>query len=128
MERLQGFVSTVQRMATSTYHLNPLATISIYGRRYQARHYCACANRLLCMPRLRASSLTLQLKLLHPCVSFREINYRNALQQVLCRLWSIYYLYSSNSFSKYCSRNHVYWISSKKDNEIKSFSKTDRFI
>ena len=33
-----------------TSHLNPPAVISIYGWRYQARHYCAYANGLLVLP------------------------------------------------------------------------------
>ena len=89
MKRLLGFVLTVQRMVTCTYHLNPPAAISIYGWRYQARHYCAYANGLPCLFCLRAPPFTLQLKLLQPCVSFWETNYKNALQQVLCKLWSI---------------------------------------
>ena len=90
MKRLQGFVLTVQLMVTCTYHLNPPAAISIYGWRYQARHYCAYANGLPCLFCLRAPSFTLQIKLLHPCVSFWGTNYKNALQQVLCKLWFIY--------------------------------------
>ena len=100
MKRLQGFVLTVQRMVTCTYHLNPPAAISIYGWRYQARHYCAYANGLPCLFCLRAPPFTLQIKLLDPSVSFLGTNYKNALQQVLCKHWSIYYLSSSNSFSK----------------------------
>ena len=48
--------------------------ISIYGWRYQARHYCAYATGLPCLFHLRTPSFTLQLKLLQPCVSFWEIN------------------------------------------------------
>ena len=76
MKRLQGFVLTVQRMVTCTYHLNPPATISIYGWRFQARHYCAYNNGLPCLFRLRAPPFTLQLKLLHSFVSFWETNYK----------------------------------------------------
>ena len=64
MKRLQGFVLTVQRMVTHTYHLNPPAAISIDGWRNQARHYCAYANGLPCLFCLRASLFTLQIKLL----------------------------------------------------------------
>ena len=67
-------------------HLNPTAAISIYGRRYQARHYCAYGNGLSCLFRLRAATFTLQLKIHYLCVSFWETNYRNVLQQVLCKL------------------------------------------
>ena len=42
--------------------LNPPSTISIFGWRYQARHYCAYANGLPCLFRVRAPSFTLQLK------------------------------------------------------------------
>ena len=107
MKRLQGFVLTVQRMVTCTYHLNPPAAISIYGWRYQARHYCAYANGLPCLFCLRVP-FTLQIKLLHPCVSFLGTNYKNALQQVLCKLWFIYYLSSSTSFEKYWFKNFVH--------------------
>ena len=110
MKRLQGFVLTVQRMVTCTYHLSPPAAISIYGWRYQARHYCAYANGLPCLFCLRAPPFTLQIKLLHPCVSFLGTNYKNALQQVLCKLWFIYYLSSSKSFEKYWFKNFVYLI------------------
>ena len=110
LKRLQGFVLTVQRMVTCTYHLTLPAAISIYGWRYQARHYCPCANGLLCLFCLRAPTFTLQLKLLHPCVSFREMNYKNVLQQVLCNPWLIYYLSLSKSFGKYWCRNYVYLI------------------
>ena len=57
-----------------------------HGWRCQARHYCAHANGLACLFRLRAPPFTSQLKLLHPCLSFWETNYENALQQVLCML------------------------------------------
>ena len=59
---------------------------------YQARNYCAYANGLPCLFRLRAQPLTLQLKLLHPSESLWNTNYKNALQQNLCKLWFIYYL------------------------------------
>ena len=55
-------------------------------------------------------------------------NYKNALQQVLCKLGSIYYIYSSKYFGKYWFRNHVYLISSKKLKETNGFSKEDSFI
>ena len=119
MERLQGFVLTVQRMVICTYHLSPPAAISIYGWRYHARHYSAYANGLPCLFCLRATPFTLQIKLLHPCVNFLGTNYKNALQQVLCKLLFIYYLSSSKSFGKY-------WF--KKFNETKSFNKVDRLI
>ena len=99
-----------------------------YGWRYHARHYCPNANGLPCLFRLRAPSFTLQLKLLHPCLSFWETNYENVLQQVLCKLWFIYYLYSCKSFGKYWFRNYVYLISAKKHNETKIFNKTHRLI
>ena len=35
---------------------------------------------------LSAPPITLQITLLHPCVSFWGTNYKNALQQVLCKL------------------------------------------
>ena len=105
MKRLQGFVLTVQRMVTCTYHLNPPAAISIYGWRYQARHYCAYANGLPCLFCLRAPPFTLNIKLLNPRVNFRRTNYMNSLQQVLCKLWFIYYLSSSTSFEKYWFKN-----------------------
>ena len=70
-----------------TYYLNPPAAIFIYGWRYQGRHNCAYANGLPCLFRLRAPTFTLQRKLLHPCVIFWETSYKNALQQVLCKLW-----------------------------------------
>ena len=85
MKRSQGFVLTVQRMVNCTFHLHPLAAIFIYGWRYQASHYCACAKWLPCLFCLRAPPFTLQLKLLHPYVSFWVTNYKNALQQVLSR-------------------------------------------
>ena len=110
------------------HHLNPSATISIYGWRYQARQYRTYANGLPCLFRLKVPPFTLQLKLLHPCVSFFEKTYKNVLQQVLWELWSIYYLYFSKFFGKYWFRNYVYLISSKKHNETKCFSKSDRFI
>ena len=74
MKRLQGFVLIVQKMVTCTYHLNPPAAIPIYGWRYQARHYCAYANGLPCLFCLRAPPFTLQIKLLHTCVSFLGTN------------------------------------------------------
>ena len=43
MERLQGFILTVQKMVSCKYHLNPPSAISIYGLRYQAWHYCIYA-------------------------------------------------------------------------------------
>ena len=85
---------------TCTYHLKLPTAISFYGWRYQAKHYCVCANALPCLFHLRAPPFTLQLKLLHPCVRFWEINYKNALQQVLCKLLFVYYLYSSAYFGK----------------------------
>ena len=72
-------------------HLNIPAAIYIYEWRYQARNYCAYANGLPCLFRLRAQPLTLQLKLLHPSESLWDTNYKNALQQNLCKLWFIYY-------------------------------------
>ena len=59
MKRLQGFALTFQRMVTCTYHLNPPVTISIYVWTYQARHYCAYANRLPSLFCLRAPTFTL---------------------------------------------------------------------
>ena len=56
MKRLQGFVLTVWRTVTCTYHLNPLAAISIYEWRYQARHYCTYANGLPCLFHLGSAS------------------------------------------------------------------------
>ena len=41
-----------------------------HGWRCQARHYCAHANGLACLFRLRAPPFTSQLKLLHLCLSF----------------------------------------------------------
>ena len=105
MRRLQHYVLTVQRMVTSTYHLNPPAAIFIYGWRYQARHYCAYANWLPWFFCLRAPPFTLQIKLIHSFVSFLGTNYNNALQQNLCKLWFIYYLSSSTSFEKYWFKN-----------------------
>ena len=128
VKRLLGFVLTVQRMVTCTYHLNPPAVISIYGWRHQAKHFCAYVDGLPYLLRLRAPPFTLQLKLLHPYVSFWETNYKNVLQQVLCKFLFIYYQYSSKPFGKYGFRNYVYLISSKKHNETKSFSRTDRLI
>ena len=87
-------------MVTCTYHLNPPAAISIYGWRYQTGHYCAYANGLPWLFCLRAPLFTLQMKLLHPCVSFLGTNYKNALQQVLCKVWFIYYLSYSKSLKK----------------------------
>ena len=57
---------------------------------------------------LRAPPFILQLKLLHPCVTFGKINHRNMLQQVLCRLWFIYYLYPSRSFGKYWFKSCIF--------------------
>ena len=128
MKRLQGPVLTVQRMVTCTYHLNPPAAISICGWRCQARQYCVYANGLPCLFHVRAPLFTLQLKLLHPSVNFWVTNYKNALQQVLCKLGSIYYLYSSKYFGKYWFRSHVYLISSKKLKETNCFSKEDSLI
>ena len=91
----------------TSQHLNPPAAISIYGWGYLARHYCAYANGLPCLFRLRSPPFTLQLKLPHLCVKFWETNYKNALQQVLCKLWFICYL-SSYSFVKTCFRNYVF--------------------
>ena len=45
---------------------------------------CTYANGQPCLFRLAIPLFTLQLKLLHPCVSFWEINHKNELQQVLC--------------------------------------------
>ena len=73
MKRPQGFVFTVQRMVTCTYHLNLPAAISIYWWKHQARHYCAYANRRSCLFCLRAPHFTL----LHSCVSF----FRKKLQE-----------------------------------------------
>ena len=128
MKRLQGFVLTVQRMVTCTRHLNPPAAISNYGWRHQAGYYCTYANGLPCFFRLRATPFTLQLKLLHPGISFWKKNYKNALQQALCKLGFIYYLYSSKAFGKYRFKNYVHLIPSRRHNEMKSFSKTDRLI
>ena len=61
--------------------------ISIYGWRYQARHNCTYANGLPCLFCLRVPPFTLPIKLLHPFVSLWGTNYKNALQQVLCKLW-----------------------------------------
>ena len=58
----------------------------------QAKHCCAYANRVPCLFCLRAPPFTVQIKLLHPCVSFLGTSYKNALQQVLWKLWFIYYL------------------------------------
>ena len=80
MKRLQGFVLTVQRVVTCTRHLNPLVAISIYGWRYQAKHYCAYVNGLPCLLCLRAPPFTLQIKLLHPFLSFLGTDYKNTLQ------------------------------------------------
>ena len=102
-----------------SYHLSLPAAISIYGWRYQARHYCAYANGLSCLFWLRAAPFTLQIKLLHPCVNFLGTNYKNALQQVLCKLLFIYCLSFSKSFGKY-------WF--KTFNETKSFNKVERLI
>ena len=101
MRKLQSFVLTVQRIVTCTYHLNLPTNISIYGWSYQARHYSAYANWLPCLFRLLAPPFTLQPKLLYPCISFWETNDRRALQQVLCNLRFICYLYCSESFGKY---------------------------
>ena len=113
MKRLKGFVLTVQWMVSCTYHLNPPAAISIYGWRYQARHYCAYANGLSCLFCLRAPSFNLQIKLLPPCVNLWEAAYKNALQQVLCKLWFIYYVSSSKSFEKYWFKHYVYLMKQK---------------
>ena len=80
--------------------LNPPSAISVFGWRYQARHYCAYANGLPCLFCLKAPCFTLQRKLLHTCVRFLWTNYKNALQQVLSKLWFIYYLFSWKSFEK----------------------------
>ena len=85
-EEITGLCLTVQRMVTYTYHLKPPAAISIYGWKYQARHYWAYANGLPCLFCLGAPPFTLQIKLLHPCVSSLGTNHKNALQQVLCKL------------------------------------------
>ena len=55
-----------------------------------ARHYCTCANGVSCLFRLRTPLLTLQVKLLHSCVTFWETNYKNALQQFLSKFCFIY--------------------------------------
>ena len=128
MKRLLVFVLTVQRMVTCTYHLNPPAAISIYGWRYQAKHYCAYADGLPCLFCLRAPPFTLKLKQLHPCVSFWETIYKNALQQVLCKFWFIYYQHSSKSFEKYWFRNYVYLIHQRNTMKRKVLVKqTDSF-
>ena len=92
-KRLQGFLLTVHGMVTCIYHLNSPAAFSVYGWRYHARCYCTYANGFPCLFCLRTPLFTLHLKLLHPCVTFLETNYGNALQQVLRKLWFIYYLY-----------------------------------
>ena len=61
-----------------------------YEWRYQARH-CAYANGVSCFFRLRTPFFTLQVKLLHSCVTFWETNYKNALQQFLSKFCFIYY-------------------------------------
>ena len=110
MKRLQGFVLTVRMIVTCKYHPNPPAAISIYGCKYHAIHYCAYANGLPCLFCLIATPITLQITLLHPCVSFWGINYKKVLQQVLCKLWFIYCLSSSKSFEKHWFINYVYLI------------------
>ena len=72
-----------------------------------------------CLFRLRA--------LLHPCLSILEINYKNALKQVLCKVLFIYYLYPSKSFRMYWFRKYVYLVLSKKLDETKRSTKTDSF-
>ena len=42
------------------------------------------------------------------CVSFLGTNYKNVLQQVLCKLWFIYYLSSSKSFEKCFFESFLY--------------------
>ena len=84
-------------MVTCTYYLNPPAAISINGWKYQARHYCAYANGLPFLFCQRVLPFTLNIKLLNPRVNFWRTNYMNSLQQVLCKLWFIYYLSSSMS-------------------------------
>ena len=81
-----------------------------HGWRYQARHYCAYANGLPYLFCWRAPPFTLQIKLLHPCVRLWGTNYKNALQQVLCKLWFFYYLSLSKSFEKCRFENYVYLI------------------
>ena len=110
MKRLQGFVLTVRMIVTCKYHPNPPAAISIYGCKYHAIHYCAYANGLPCLFCLIATPITLQITLLHPCVSFWGTNYKKVLQQVLCKLWFIYCLSSSKSFEKHWFINYVYLI------------------
>ena len=110
MKRLQGFVLTVRMIVICKYHPNPPAAISIYGCKYHARHYCAYANGLPCLFCLIATPITLQITLLHPCVSFWGTNYKKVLQQVLCKLWFIYCLSSSKSFEKHWFLNYVYLI------------------
>ena len=113
MKRLLGFVFTVQRMVTCTYHLNTSVAIFIYEWRYQARHYCAYAYGLPYLFRLRALPFTSQ------------------TTSILCRLLGTNY---RNVFRKSCAsfdsfitynplKSYVFQISSKKDNETKSFIK-----
>ena len=126
MNRLHGSALTVQRIVTCTYHLNLPAVTSIYGWRYQARYYwyyCGYANGLPCLFRLRESPLTLELKLLHPCASFWETNYKNALQQVLCKLWFTDYLNFTKYFGKYRFINYQYSIWSIKETKLKGLAK-----
>ena len=92
-------------MVTCTYYLNPPAAISINGWKYQARHYCAYANGLPFLFCQRVLTFTLNIKLLNPRVNFWRTNYMNSLQQVICKLWFIYYLASSMSFEKYWFKN-----------------------
>ena len=82
MKRLQGLVLTVPRMVTCTYHLNPIATISIYGWRYQARHYCVYANGLPCLllPCWGDHLLLKTNKTISPLCKLLGTNYENALQ------------------------------------------------
>ena len=92
-------------MVTCTYYLNPPAAISINGWKYQPRHYCAYANGLPFLFCQRVLPFTLNIKLLNPRVNFWRTNYMNSLQQVICKLWFIYYLASSMSFEKYWFKN-----------------------
>ena len=120
MKRSQDFVLTDQRMVTCTYHFNPSAAISSYGWRFQARHYCAYANGLSCLIRLRGPSFTLQLKILHPCLS---------LYETITRMRCNKYYANSDPFITYTIFIILHYLmSSKKYKETKSFRKTDRLI
>ena len=96
-------------------HISSQPTCShfYFGWRYQTRHYCAYANGLPSLFCLRSPPFTLQIKLIHTCVSFLGTNYKNALQQVLCKLWFIYELFSSMSFEKHWFKNFDHVIKQK---------------